>query len=102
MDNTEWTPGFTEAEKQVVDLLLKRKTNAEIARECGLSEGTIRILISSIYQKLRVRNRGEAIALLERPGPLQPGTYVVRDVLSQFRSGMRSKWGDTESDSQLG
>lgn len=99
MDNTDWTPGFTEVEKKVVELLPQRMTNADIARELGRPEGTIRILISSILRKLRVRNRGEAIALLERPGPLQPGTCVVRDVLSLFRSGMRSELGDTESDS---
>ncbi|MBX9630522.1 MAG: helix-turn-helix transcriptional regulator [Burkholderiales bacterium] len=99
MDNTEWTPGFTEAEKNVVELLLQRRTNVEIARELGRSEGVIRILISSIYEKLRVRNRGEAIALLERQGPLQPGTYVVRDVLSRFRRNMRSESGDAEDDS---
>lgn len=52
---------LTERECQVLRLLQRGMTNREIAIELDLSAGTIRNYTSSIYRKLGVRNRLEAV-----------------------------------------
>jgi DNA-binding NarL/FixJ family response regulator len=48
-------------ERQVLDELVDGKSNAEIARVLSLSEGTVRTTASSLYRKLGVSNRLQAI-----------------------------------------
>lgn len=52
---------LTEREFDVLELLQQGLTNREIALELHLSPGTIRNYTSSIYHKLKVRNRLEAV-----------------------------------------
>jgi DNA-binding NarL/FixJ family response regulator len=51
-------------EGEVLDALLAGSTNREIARSLHLGEETIKTHVRSIYRKLGVRNRTEAVALL--------------------------------------
>lgn len=58
---------FTNKEYEVMTLLSQRYTHKEIARKLFISEGTLRNYLSTIYEKLGVRNRDEAIELLTKP-----------------------------------
>lgn len=55
-------------EEQIADLLLKGKTNRQIAETLGLSEKTIKHYMHNLMQKLNVKNRLE-LALAVRTGP---------------------------------
>lgn len=52
---------LTERELEVLDLLSKGLANKQIAVELGISEHTVKFHVSSIYQKLNVTNRTEAV-----------------------------------------
>ncbi len=52
---------LTERELEVLGLLSKGLANKQIAMELGISEHTVKFHVSSIYQKLNVTNRTEAV-----------------------------------------
>jgi DNA-binding NarL/FixJ family response regulator len=52
---------LTPRERRVLELLRSGKTNAEIAAHVFLSEKTVRNHLSSVYRKLGVANRAQAI-----------------------------------------
>jgi len=54
-------PELTTGERHVLDLIAAGHPNAEIAARLGLSPKTVRNRVSSIFAKLRVRDRAEAI-----------------------------------------
>ncbi|MRG57939.1 response regulator [Phyllobacterium sp. SYP-B3895] len=54
----------TPREEQILTLVSNGKSNKEVAREIGLQEKTIKHHMTSILQKLQVRNRTEAALLL--------------------------------------
>ncbi|NBU63329.1 MAG: DNA-binding response regulator [Chloroflexia bacterium] len=56
---------LTRPEQQIVLLLSKRLSNREIAQELALHIGTVRNHCVAIFDKLNVRNRQEAITLIE-------------------------------------
>ena len=56
--------GLTAAQMRVVELLREGKTNREIAQFLGLSEGTVKIHVSAILRAMNVRNRTQALVLL--------------------------------------
>jgi len=53
--------GLTERELDVLRLLVTGKDNREIARDLYLTEGTVKNYISTIYSKLEVADRVQAI-----------------------------------------
>ena len=53
--------GLTPRQRDVLDLLLLGQPNKQIARNLGLSEGTVKIHIASILRALQARNRTEAV-----------------------------------------
>jgi DNA-binding NarL/FixJ family response regulator len=55
------------AERTVFRQLVKGKPNKIIAWELSLSEATVKAHVSKILKKLKVRNRGHAIALCLNP-----------------------------------
>ncbi len=59
------TYALTRAEQQVVNLLGKRFSNAEIAEQLQIQIGTVKNSLVIIFEKLHVRNRQEAIVLIE-------------------------------------
>jgi len=70
---TEPFPDLTESERGVLALMAAGHNNAAIARELFLAPKTVRNYISSIFRKLAVADRSQAIvrareAGLERPG----------------------------------
>jgi DNA-binding NarL/FixJ family response regulator len=44
----------------VLELLVKGKSNKEIARELDLGEGTVKIHLAALFRNLGVRNRATA------------------------------------------
>jgi two-component system, NarL family, response regulator YdfI len=52
---------LTERESEVLGLLLRGLANKQIAVELGISEHTVKFHVSSIYTKLNVTNRTEAV-----------------------------------------
>ncbi|RYG87119.1 MAG: response regulator transcription factor [Alphaproteobacteria bacterium] len=77
-------PALSQREVEIVDLLMKGRSNKEIARELGLTEKTIKHYMTNLMTKLKVRNRlevviamqsgtGVGIGALRQPG--QPGTW---------------------------
>jgi NarL family two-component system response regulator LiaR len=54
---------LTDRELEILALLVKGRTNKEIAAQLALSPGTVRIYVSTLLSKLGVRNRTEAASL---------------------------------------
>ncbi len=68
--------GLSTREREVMELIAQGRTNGEIARECFLSEKTVKNHVNHIFAKLGVRTRAEAVALWlgGALGPARVGT----------------------------
>ncbi|WP_078394852.1 helix-turn-helix transcriptional regulator [Shouchella patagoniensis] len=55
---------FSRMEKKVIYYLTNEYSNKKIAQKMNLNEGTVRNYISSIYSKIGIHNRKDAIPLL--------------------------------------
>ena len=62
--------GLTEREREVLELMAAGSTNPEIAGALHLSRHTVKEHASSVYRKLGVRNRTEAVQRAQRLGLL--------------------------------
>jgi DNA-binding NarL/FixJ family response regulator len=62
--------GLTVREHEVLTLLAEGLTNRVIANELGLTEGTVRVYVSSVLAKLGAANRTEATSMALRQGLL--------------------------------
>jgi ATP/maltotriose-dependent transcriptional regulator MalT len=49
-------------ERQILQLMSKGDSNKDLADKLGIKEGTVKVHTSSIYRKLKVKNRSQAIA----------------------------------------
>ncbi len=66
---------LTARERDLLELIARGLTNGEIAQRLALSEKTVRNHITSIFSKLQVPNRSQAIVLAREMGcgrPPQP------------------------------
>ncbi|MDB5946579.1 MAG: helix-turn-helix transcriptional regulator [Ramlibacter sp.] len=73
-DNAVDAPVLTPAESDVLRLVARGLDNPTIARELGKSEKTVRNQVSSIFDKLGVRTRAEAIVhVRDRDRDGEPG-----------------------------
>ncbi|SOE88495.1 alpha/beta hydrolase fold [Caballeronia arationis] len=59
---------LTRRERDIVELIAGGRDNAQIAARLGLSEKTVRNHIPSIFAKLEVENRAQAILLARKAG----------------------------------
>lgn len=66
-------------ERQVTLLALKGLANKAIARELKITEGTIKLHLHKVYQKLGIKGR---LALLRQAGNLPPATGARTSPLS--------------------
>ncbi len=57
---------LTRRQREVLEKLADGETNAAIARDLGLAEGTVRIHVSAILKSLNVSNRTQAAILANR------------------------------------
>ncbi|MDD5092953.1 MAG: response regulator transcription factor [Dehalococcoidia bacterium] len=66
-----WTSeiGITSREMDILDLMVTKKSNAEIAVVLGITEKTVKNHINSIYAKLKIKNRYEIINLKAKHSP---------------------------------
>lgn len=63
-DDAATAAGLTAREREVLALVRKGKTNAEIARELWIAPGTVRKHLENVYEKLGVGSRTAALARL--------------------------------------
>jgi DNA-binding NarL/FixJ family response regulator len=59
---------LTPRQRDVLRCLMQGQPNKLIARELGLSEGTVKIHIAAVLRALQARNRTEAVVLARRYG----------------------------------
>ncbi|HEV3477664.1 MAG TPA: response regulator transcription factor, partial [Rubrobacteraceae bacterium] len=64
----ELSEPLTAREREVLELLGRGLSNRLIARELHISEHTVKFHISSLYAKLEVNNRAEAVSQGARHG----------------------------------
>ncbi|WP_451980288.1 LuxR C-terminal-related transcriptional regulator [Azospirillum endophyticum] len=60
--------GLTERQREVLRLLLEGQSNKEIARALGVLEGTIKVHLRTVMQRLGVRNRTQLALATMRAG----------------------------------
>jgi DNA-binding NarL/FixJ family response regulator len=61
-------PDLTDREHEVLELIAQGRANGEIARRLGISEKTVRNHVSTIFAKLEVLGRPEAIVRAREAG----------------------------------
>lgn len=61
-------PELSEREREILDLIARGETNAEIVQQLVLSPNTVRNHISNIFSKLQVADRAEAIIRAREAG----------------------------------
>ena len=59
-------PTLTERQQEILDLLVKGRTNGEIAAQLALQEDSIKKVVNAIFEKIGARNRAEAVAIALR------------------------------------
>src|SRR3546814_210445 len=55
---------LTERELEIAGLIRAGLRNREIASRCGLTEGTVKVHLHSIFQKLNIKSRSELIIMM--------------------------------------
>jgi two-component system nitrate/nitrite response regulator NarP len=70
-DRASNAPSLTPRERDLIDLVRQGKRNRDIAAELGVTEGTVKVYLHAIFDKIGVDNRTElamrAAELLGRP-----------------------------------
>jgi DNA-binding NarL/FixJ family response regulator len=66
--NPEWYQGLREFERQLLTLLAQGYSNKEIAERLHFAEQTVKNYLSTIYEKLNVKNRAQAARKLLESG----------------------------------
>ena len=61
-------PELTEREREILDLVARGRSNAEITAALVLSPKTVRNHVSNVFAKLQVRDRAEAIVRAREAG----------------------------------
>ena len=65
---TEPFPELTDREDEVLELIAQGRSNAEIGARLGISDKTVRNHVASVFNKLRVADRAQAIVRAREAG----------------------------------
>jgi DNA-binding NarL/FixJ family response regulator len=68
---------LTAREYEVLELIGRGRVNAEIARELGISEVTVKSHVGHIFGKLELRDRAAAIVFAFDHGVVTPGESTL-------------------------
>lgn len=63
-NETNVLAALTERELEIAGLIRAGLRNREIAARCGLTEGTVKVHLHSIFQKLNIKSRSELIIIM--------------------------------------
>jgi DNA-binding NarL/FixJ family response regulator len=66
-------PQFTERELEVLRLVARGPSSAEIARKPFVSDGTVKTQVARILSKLGLRDRIQVVVYAYEHGLIQPG-----------------------------
>jgi DNA-binding NarL/FixJ family response regulator len=64
---------LTEREREVLELIGRGRSNADIADALVLSEGTVKTHVNRIFRKLDLRDRAQAVVVAYESGLVEPG-----------------------------